>query len=391
MRSCQVAAICRVLGSVVEPAREPRPQLALATHPPAHAPLACAPPADPTRHSGDAHTGNGSTQQEQQQQQQQTAVELSDTDSADWQLPKGKPGSGGQQVATIGGGGADASGAPIYSSATVFAVRLPAGAAPPPLPQRLCTGAARLLPCRVPLPHMTTRHLPPPQQVRNGNGNYTKFYYTFHNVRLTKRGLWFYMPPGRRGAGLEDGLVGVAGLEGGRVCDALGAERRAAERWQSCCCCSPRMLGRQLSLPRLPAARPPRRHEAAGGALGRLCERQRDGAQAAHHDSDQGRGAAGKVVLPAGQVPGRARGVRRVDRQAHLLHASAVQVSSPPAWEGMCGRASGGGDARCVLRSGQRAGVGFRALPAVALMPLPAVMRTPLPSPPPPQRPTAHP
>lgn len=33
-------------------------------------------------------------------------------------------------------------------------------------------------------------------QVRNGAGNYTKFYYKFHNVRLTRRALYFYMPPG---------------------------------------------------------------------------------------------------------------------------------------------------------------------------------------------------
>lgn len=33
-------------------------------------------------------------------------------------------------------------------------------------------------------------------QVRNGNGNFTKFYYKFHNVRLTKKAMYFYMPPG---------------------------------------------------------------------------------------------------------------------------------------------------------------------------------------------------
>ena len=32
--------------------------------------------------------------------------------------------------------------------------------------------------------------------MRNGNGNFTKFYYKFHNVRLTKKAMYFYMPPG---------------------------------------------------------------------------------------------------------------------------------------------------------------------------------------------------
>lgn len=34
--------------------------------------------------------------------------------------------------------------------------------------------------------------------MRNGNGNFTKFYYKFHNVRMTKKAMYFYMPPGAR-------------------------------------------------------------------------------------------------------------------------------------------------------------------------------------------------
>ena len=115
-------------------------------------------------------------------------VELSDTEASDWTMPpkltphspavvvEGGVGSDGGdgdgtlvRVGTLGGGGADPSssstspgqqqqqqqlaGGQVYSSATVYAVR-------------------------------------------NGNGAFAKFYYKFHNVKLTRKALYFYMPPG---------------------------------------------------------------------------------------------------------------------------------------------------------------------------------------------------
>ncbi len=237
-------------------------------------------PADPALHPSDLSSGSSSgggdaalaqqqeAQQQQQQQQLEQPHELSDTDSSEWVLPKNVAGGAGagagggaatgstqqqqtQQVGTIGqqqqqpGSGGEAG--QLYSSATVYAVRFTGGDLHDSM------AAAHAAPCGrhclvrlAPLP--AARHLgrcsiylrshciflipwlhPRTAQVRNGNGNFTKFYYKFHNVRLTKKAMYFYMPPGALisnvagpGAGAGAAWLGLAA----GCCSAITSRRR---------------------------------------------------------------------------------------------------------------------------------------------------------------------
>lgn len=126
--------------------------------------------------------------------------ELSDTELHDWELPKGGAGAAlGQQLELVttagagsggaaGGGTADAG--RLYSSAAIYVVR-------------------------------------------NGNGQLAKFYYKFKNVRLTKKFLYFHMPPGGCWVGRGVASTCALGSCGTRAmrCQA-GAER-------GCLCCLP--------------------------------------------------------------------------------------------------------------------------------------------------------
>ena len=189
-------------------------------------------------------------QQQQEEPQLEQPQELSDTDSSDWVLPKtvaGSAGGGGaaqqqqaQQAGTAGqqqqpGGGGGAEPPELFSSATVYAVRWGGGrgqllgigwgglldghwgSCPTTGSSRRALARPGKLRCRPPRPTLT-RPLPclrvAPPQVRNGNGNFTKFYYKFRNVRLTRKGLYFYMPPGGSGAPRRGGPGPVLGHVG---------------------------------------------------------------------------------------------------------------------------------------------------------------------------------
>jgi hypothetical protein len=115
--------------------------------------------------------------------------ELSNTDPRDWLPPKGTTadGSGGstqqqqqqqmESVVTIGGGGSNPTASTGAGSGSA------AGGSTQQQQDQQEAEARRYSSATI-------------YAVRNGNGNFAKFYYRFANVRLTKKALYFYMPPG---------------------------------------------------------------------------------------------------------------------------------------------------------------------------------------------------
>jgi hypothetical protein len=120
-------------------------------------------------------SGSGATLALDEEQQRQPGLDTAGRAHADWDLGSGSGGGPGasasqqhsqqqqqqqlEEVATVGGarvapgGTSAATDGRQYSSCTIYAVR-------------------------------------------NGSGQLAKFYYKFRNVRLTRKGLYFYMPPG---------------------------------------------------------------------------------------------------------------------------------------------------------------------------------------------------
>ena len=112
--------------------------------------------------------------------------ELSDTDPRDWLPPKGTTAAGSsgstqqqqmEPVVTIGGGGSNP------TTGTGTGTGSTTGGSTQQQQEQQEAEARRYSSATI-------------YAVRNGNGNFAKFYYRFANVRLTKKALYFYMPPG---------------------------------------------------------------------------------------------------------------------------------------------------------------------------------------------------